>query len=251
MKIEKINDNKIKCTLTRSDLESRKIHLNELAYGSEKAKQLFQDMMQQAHNRFGFDSENSPLMIEAIPTSTDSITLIITKVDDPEELDTRFSRFSPSEEDAPAEAKQPSSADSILDLFKKIRDAHKNSEEQTTPADETPASAKADDKKAASEEKKEVQLVQAFSFTTLDHLISAAHGLQDFYHGTNSLFKESDEYILILHPTETTPERFNQVCNILTEYGTNRPCTTAYEAHLTEHGDTVIKNQALQRLALY
>ena len=33
-------------------------------------------------------------MIEAIPMSNDSIQLVITKVDDPEELDTRFSRFS-------------------------------------------------------------------------------------------------------------------------------------------------------------
>ncbi len=31
-----------------------------------------------------------PLMIEAIPISMDSIVLIITKVEDPDELDTRF-----------------------------------------------------------------------------------------------------------------------------------------------------------------
>ncbi len=34
-------------------------------------------------------------MIEAIPVNTESIILIITKVEDPEELDTRFSKFSP------------------------------------------------------------------------------------------------------------------------------------------------------------
>ena len=37
--------------------------------------------------------ENIPLMIEAIPSSSDSIVLIITKVEDPEELDTRFSKI--------------------------------------------------------------------------------------------------------------------------------------------------------------
>ena len=49
MKIEKINDSQIRCTLTSDDLASRKIKLSELAYGTEKAKNLFQDMMQQAH----------------------------------------------------------------------------------------------------------------------------------------------------------------------------------------------------------
>ena len=48
MKIEKINENQIRCTLTREDLESHQVNLKELAYGSEKAKKLFRDMMQQA-----------------------------------------------------------------------------------------------------------------------------------------------------------------------------------------------------------
>ena len=87
MKIEKINENQIRCTLTKSDLEERHIRLSELAYGSEKAKDLFRDMMQQANTEFGFEADNIPLMIEAIPVSADSIILIISKVEDPEELD--------------------------------------------------------------------------------------------------------------------------------------------------------------------
>ena len=41
MKIEKINDNQIRCTLTRDDLNNRQLKLSELAYGTEKAKELF------------------------------------------------------------------------------------------------------------------------------------------------------------------------------------------------------------------
>ena len=71
MKIEKINENQIRCTLTKSDLEERHIRLSELAYGSDKAKDLFRDMMQQANTEFGFEADNIPLMIEAIPVSAD------------------------------------------------------------------------------------------------------------------------------------------------------------------------------------
>ena len=39
-------------------------------------------------------------MIEAIPLNAECIVLIITKVEDPEELDTRFSKFAPSIHDA-------------------------------------------------------------------------------------------------------------------------------------------------------
>ena len=96
MKIEKINDNQIRCTLTHADHAARNLKISELAYGTEKAKSLFRDMMQQASFDFGFETDDLPLMIEAIPSSSDSITLIITKVEDPEELDTRFSKFTPA-----------------------------------------------------------------------------------------------------------------------------------------------------------
>ena len=45
MKIEKINENKIRCFLTRDDLENRHIKLSEIAYGTEKARSLFRDMI--------------------------------------------------------------------------------------------------------------------------------------------------------------------------------------------------------------
>ena len=96
MKIEKVNENQIRCTLTREDLVSRELKISELAYGTEKAKNLFREMMRQANFEFGFEAEDIPLMIEAIPLNAECIVLIITKVEDPEELDTRFARFAPS-----------------------------------------------------------------------------------------------------------------------------------------------------------
>ena len=99
MKIEKVNDNQIRCTLTREDLDSRHMKLSELAYGTEKAKMLFRELMQQASYQFGFNADDIPLMIEAVPISSDAILLIVTKVEYPEELDTRFSRFSEDQDD--------------------------------------------------------------------------------------------------------------------------------------------------------
>lgn len=77
MKIEKVNDHQIRCTLTKADLADRELKISELAYGTEKAKSLFRDMMQQASLKFGFEAEDIPLMIEAIPLNSDCIVLII------------------------------------------------------------------------------------------------------------------------------------------------------------------------------
>ena len=57
MKIERISENQIRCTLSKHDLMERHLKISELAYGSEKAKELFRDMMEQANINLGFEAE--------------------------------------------------------------------------------------------------------------------------------------------------------------------------------------------------
>ena len=122
MKLEKLSDNQIRCTLNKADLAERELKISELAYGTEKAKDLFREMMQQASFEFGFEAEDIPLMIEAIPVSADCIILVITKVEDPEELDTRFSKFAPSQDDENDSSEDSDNEeDDISTLFSKIQ----------------------------------------------------------------------------------------------------------------------------------
>lgn len=84
MKIEKINEQQIRCILSKKELEDREIKISELASGSNKARGLFQDMIERANDEFGFDAEDIPLMIEAIPLAGEQIILQITKLECPE-----------------------------------------------------------------------------------------------------------------------------------------------------------------------
>jgi len=80
MKIEKINENKIKVTISINDLEERNIDLNSLNYNSPAAQELFWDMIEQAEVQFGFNAADSQLCIEAVPDSEEGFILIITKL---------------------------------------------------------------------------------------------------------------------------------------------------------------------------
>lgn len=259
MKIEKINENQIRCTLTKEDLETHQIRISELAYGSEKAKKLFRDMMQQAQIQFGFEADNIPLMIEAIPINMDSIILIITKVEDPEELDTRFSKFSPFRDKAQNQKQtlEFDGADSIIDIFNRICEAQMKKMGLETDKDDVPRTPEeikemeeADAKnKDAKEENISVDLIRQFTFYALDDVIAASHGLNGFFDGTNTLYKETEDgkYQLVIHQSNCTPQKFNKVCNILSEYGTSKPLTSSGEAYLQEHGELITKD-ALQQL---
>lgn len=245
MRIEKLNDNQIRCTLTRDDLANRQIKLSELAYGSEKAKALFQDMMQQASLDFGFEADNIPLMIEAIPLPGESIVLIITKVEDPEELDTRFAKFAPGGQTAQEDSADlgnllAEGADNVLDMFRRLLDRHmKGATEEEQAAKELALAG-------------ELDLTRLYLFPSLDTVIQAAQVLKDYYHGHNSLYhlKREGNYCLVVRKSSHTPEEFNKICNILSEYGTSEKYASASEAYLEEHEELMVKDEAMQKLAL-
>ena len=246
MKLEKINENQIRCTLTREDLEMHQVNLRELAYGSEKAKKLFRDMMQQAQIEFGFEADNIPLMIEAIPVNLDSIILIITKVEDPEELDTRFSRFSPYKDSAQTEPLQLDGADNIIDIFQKICESRLKSKSSNAEGSKESEEASSD-----SSEKPAVNLIRQYTFTHLDDVLAASHGLNGFFAGRNTLYKTSanGSYQLIIHQSSCSPHEFNKVCNILSEYAVGLRTVPGSEAYLEEHFEVILHDQALQSLA--
>ena len=236
MKIEKLNENQIRCTLTHADLAARHLKLSELAYGTEKAKSLFRDMMQQASFDFGFEADDIPLMIEAIPASADSIVLIITKVEDPEELDTRFSKFTPfGELDSAHESpfSKLEGAEEFLDLLNKVKEAAAGVAQ-------------------ASEEKKAPEPVPAklFSFENIDRVIQAAQLIAQMYKGRNTLYRDAGNeiYILALTQSEHTSNEFNKICNMLSEYGTLERVSGSGLAFLEEHCETVISTDAVQKL---
>ncbi len=261
MKIEKVNDHQIRCTLTKADLAERELKISELAYGTDKAKSLFRDMIQQASYQFGFEAEDIPLMIEAIPLSSEAIVLIITKVEDPEELDTRFSKFAPSlrGDEAADTAEVHSGADDVLDLFRKIRDgadgniAKISNTGSTIPqASETPAAVKT--VQNGNDEVQitvPVEITKLYSFRNLEGVTRLGHILEGFYNGENTLYRDPVDYryYLIVKKSSHSPEQFNKVCNIITEYAGPEKFTPSVQAWFEEHGEVIIRNEALQSLA--
>ena len=249
MKIEKISDNQIRCTLTRADLADRQLQLSELAYGTEKAKSLFRDMMQQAAFEFGFEAEDIPLMIEAIP-SADSIVLIITKVEDPEELDTRFSKFAPS---SIADAKKKNTpgklegAEGLLDLLGKVQESF---EAQAGQAAQT-AKAASETSDDNTDKKDSGNNIRLFSFPVMENVLKAAHLLAPMYHGSNTLYKDDQEemYLLALAQSDHSTADFNRICNMLSEYGALESASGATFAFLEEHCETFLSGNAVQQLA--
>ncbi len=254
MKIEKINDNQIRCTLTREDLAKRELKISELVYGSEKAKNLFKDMMQQANYEFGFEADDIPLMIEAIPISAESIVLIITKVEDPEELNPRLARFAPS---ATEDDEDTDGTDEIMDLFHRIQEASEDSPVEPEESDSdiviTPVENSGAPEPVSPDTSTDNPLLsRAFLFPDLQTLMDVAKLTAPFYRGESSLYKLGDPkgYLLIVTIGNVSKVHFSKLCNILSEYGQLRRDFSSSKAFLDEHNLPLLKHNALQCLCI-
>ena len=249
MRIEKISDKQIRCTLTQTDLQNHHINIGELAYGSEKARSLFQEMLTQASKEFNFHAENIPLMIEAVPLSGDSLVLVITKVEDPDELDTRFSKFAPAIEDDDStddesEDIYDNPAGDVLDLINDmsalISQAKKDAALQSDK----------NGKSITTEyEVPDSPITRCFAFKDIDDIIRVSHICEGICSCSSSLYKTSENlYYLMFTSKDNCNTEINRLCNIISEYADAVKITPSSASYFQEHYDTIIKEQVFEKL---
>ncbi len=231
MKFERLDENKIRCTLTKAELAEKHINLTELAYGTDKAKALFKDLMDQARDELGFEVDDMPLMMEAIPVKPDSLMLIITKVSNPDEMNSRFSKFAglnPNE------------------IVENLMDG-----EQSAP--ETPEQTTVED--AWKEEASDINVKDAayvvFAFDSIKDVISVAHIVTGYYKSDNSLYSNphDNRLYLLMYRNHNTEDEMRRVGLKASEYGFYIKTIYSSREFFDEHFQLIIKDEALQRLA--
>ena len=248
MKIERVNDHQIRCTLTKKELEKRDLKLSEMSYGNEKVKRLFQDMMQKAAYECDFDAEDTPLMIEVIPF-TECAVIIITKVEDPDELDTRFSRFAPSVHDG----ENPLAGilgdvfqslteknEDIAELFKKMQ---QHNDKGIVGSSEN------------TEEGKSAETVSSqsvfYEFDSVNEALRACRALNAVFTGSSIFYKNNrkNTFILYLYEINSAENDFTRICNILSEYAGTVYDNGYFKFYVAEHCDVLVAENAVESLA--
>ena len=235
MKIEKLNENQLKITLAPEDLSIRGLALTELSYGSPKTKDLYNELLEQAISEFGFESEEGALVIEAIPTSKGNLIIFITKNPSTDDLDTRFSRFSPDFQNI-----SDNSEDDFVpltDMLKGIEPSNKKSmlsENKTT------------EKKSVNEMTNRI-----FIFKSLEAVTELSLHIKGVFSGKSSLYKnpQTKLYFLILEKNPSDKDVFGKICNIASEFSTQSRSNYATTAVINEHCEKIIENDAITILS--
>ena len=212
MKIERISENQLKLTLTKDDLKERDIKLEDLISPSEKTQKLFRDIMEQALDEEDFVSENTPLMVEAVPMGTEGIMIIVTKVNNKD--------------------KKGNTAADLLQQAQETRRWKKKPLDTLEHAEEKNSD------------------ILIYSFPELDDVIRVSLRLDGGFKGESSVYKNDGKYFLVLQgDTYTAEESSDELELVLKEYGQKHVSTPLAKYYLLEHGETIIAEKALKALA--
>ena len=208
MRMERINGSQIRIVISNQDLQEWKLSIREMKYGSRETTELFRQMLQKAAQQFSFNQEGLPIMIEAVPISPEELLLIISAVEDAEELDPHFASFSP-----------PSPA---LPGF---------SEEQ---AQNFPA-----------EKGGYVPHAVVLSFPDIDSVMEFSWSIGDSFTGRTTLYRDpaGSGFCLVMEkPEQMEKEAFLHFLNGLPEFADIVPSSGLLYGYLTEHETPVMDN---------
>lgn len=82
MKIEKLNEDKIRITLNMEDLKENDIDFHEFMSNSVESQELFYNMLEKAEREVGFITDDYKVMIEALATTNGNFVLTVTRLSD-------------------------------------------------------------------------------------------------------------------------------------------------------------------------
>lgn len=250
MKIEKINEKQIKCSINKEDLSVRGISISELAYGSENAKSLFDEILKQAFLEVGFQSDDAPLIVEATPLASGNLILLVTKDMEPEELDTRFSKFSPDGETLRNLSEENSVSDFPLWETSSNQD---NFESKTDDGFITfPEMLEEQKTEKAINLSSSNTTIKIFTFSSLASICEFARKLEGRFQGEASVYKNKQRglYYLVLDYEENEKDIVNSIQNLLSEYSAPVKGNYATVAYIKEHFETIVKEDALTVLSV-
>jgi len=240
MRVYKLDTNTVKITLDKVDLAERSLDIKDMVYGNEKTANFFAEMLTTASDMITI-KPGTPVAVEAVPLKDGDIELTITKIDSPDELDSRFSKFSPLK----GEEGTPSFYAALDHAFDRLKEELKMSAVKGMKDINT---TKTLDIKNTND------IVCITEFDDLDKVSEACKN-KSFYDYVSTLYKNEkmNKYYLVLslkgeRPKELEAE-FVKVCNTLAEYGTRINANSLSEAYYNEHHKVIVPSDAVEKLS--
>ncbi len=230
MKIERVDDKTVKCFLSNEELEEYDIDYKDFVMRSEKAKEVVQDIIEQAEEEVGYKPPKFAFDLQIMMLPEQGLLLTFSERD-------------------PMDSTEGSQ---ILECLKEMKQALQKTKEQiSAQAPAVNEGALAGEEQRREADKKVKRPEQAvFQFNCLGSVMDYAAVLPKNLRVHSELYVMNEVYYLYMTKNAASYERYSRACIQAMEFGSLYTAEDERILHLQEHGECLISERALKKLRL-
>ena len=225
MKIERIDDKTVKCFISNEELEELEITYKDFILRSEKAKEVVEDIIEQAVEEVGYKPPEFAMDMQIMMLPEKGMVLTLSERT-PEDL-----KKNPMLQEYLKEVQK-----TLEEHFGDIAAIAKKAKEPKAPAVET--------------QKQQVPDFAVFAFDSIRQLSEYASVLPKNMRMVSSLYQMDGKYYLYLQKGGASYERYSRACIHALEYGVLYGATEDKVRYLQEHGECIIEEKAIVKVRL-
>lgn len=222
MKIERIDDKTVKCFISNEELEELEITYKDFILRSEKAKEVVEDIIEQAVEEVGYKPPEFAMDMQIMMLPDKGMILTLSERT-PEDL-----------------KKNPMLQEYLKEVQKTLQEHFGNIAEFAKKAKESPGTV----------QKQQMPDFAVFAFDSIRQLSDFAAVLPKNMRMISSLYKMGDVYYLYLQKGGASYERYSRACIHALEYGVLYGATEDKIRYLQEHGECIIEEKAIVKVRL-
>lgn len=227
LKFTRINDNSIRCLITKEEMTEQGINLDELMDDRSKAEEFLRIVLQQARYELGFETTGEALNVQLSVMKDGDVSLMIS-----------------DDQNAAIRAMLSQFKERLKEFTEAMEQTRKQSKAAVIDADK---SAKAI--LGTSTEDKVIDMDIWAELELLDDCIRLAKAL-DLPDTPSTLLKYHDTYYLTMRLSQTRHDLVRSVFSIA-EFSINMYTEGPATYGVAEHGKRIIKENALKELAAF
>lgn len=239
MRIERVDEKTVKCFLSNEELEEYDIDYKDFVLRSEKAKEIVQEIIEQAEEEVGYKPPKFAFDLQIMMLPSQGMVLTFSE---------RDSEITDGEQ--------------FIECLKEMKKLLQKTKERLSQQDgagaalpdggSQPDAAQAQDAKQGGEGKEQEQLKQpgfaVFAFSNIGMIMDFAAMLPGNLQVESALYEMDGLYYLYLLKGRASYERYSRACVQALEFGGLYAAEEAQTVRLKEHGQCLIAEKAVKKL---
>ena len=213
MKYKKINDATVQCIVSADDMSEYGLTLSDIFERNERGEEFLRDIIERAHEEVGYQINNGNIAMQITPLKDNGLVVTFT-------------------DEGPAAFKEM--LQNLKEVLQEFSAELAGQEERSRVAAQT--AGEYDENR------------RMFVFSSMHQTMQYAATIPNTYSVKSHLYKEGEDYYLVLEKNRLSYKAFNKISAQAVEFGNLIAVSEERMQYLEEHGECLIRDRAVSKL---